>query len=129
MFTCTNKLYGMFNYIVYIRWLDKATNGKNRPDIYLSVIQRLEKDRVIKDICMDNYGNQVWENGVIANDGSGYDWKVTVSNLPKYDDEGYTYMYYSRESLNDHGSATGMGYKISYHKDTYNGDLHTIIIC
>ena len=38
---CTNTRQGYTSYETYIKWKDAATQGKNRPDIYLTLKQEV----------------------------------------------------------------------------------------
>lgn len=122
-YSCTNKLQGEITFTVHKRWNDKATEGKTRPDLYLTLHQvdteKAEKNEPNADSIYTDYKNQKWEAG----DGSSeYNWKITIEKLPAYNENGYPYEYYVVETMNDNGASTGMTYQAVYCKSKENDD-------
>lgn len=122
-YSCTNKLQGETTFTVHKRWNDKATEGKTRPDLYLTLHQvdteKAKKNEPNADSIYTDYKNQKWEAG----DGSSeYNWKITIEKLPAYNENGYPYEYYVVETMNDNGASTGMTYQAVYCKSKENDD-------
>ena len=117
-YSCTNKLQGETSFTVHKRWNDKATGGKTRPDLYLTLHQvDTEKNDESADSVYTDYKNQKWEAG---NGSSTYNWKITIEKLPAYNENGYPYEYYVVETMNDNGASTGLTYEAVYCKSKEN---------
>ena len=116
-YSCTNRLQAQIDFTVYKRWNDLATEGKTRPDIYLT-LHRIDTQSST-DLTYTDYNNQTWEPGSGAIDN--YNWKITIEKLPAYNEAGYPYEYYVVETMNDDGSSNGVQYKTSYCKPAIGG--------
>lgn len=101
-FTFTNTISDTIDHSAYKYWKDAATKGEDRPDLYLVLYRAYKKDKD-KDssyVPYTDYKDQIWTRGV---DGDPCDWKITVRDLPRYDENGNEYIYQFRESMNNDG--------------------------
>lgn len=116
-YECTNRLQGEKDFKVYNLWSDKATGGKSRPDVYLTLHQIDTETN--EDIIYSNYGKQIWEPK--GSESDIYNWKISIEDLPAYNGNGYAYTYYVVETMNDNGASTGMSYETFYCKPAEGG--------
>lgn len=94
-------------------WHDSATGGEDRPDLYMVLYRYLRSDqKTYSDTAIEELGSyeqfngykdQNWEKGKGSSAG-GYDWKIEVTDLPKYDDQGHEYVYMFKERMNNDGT-------------------------
>ncbi|MBQ0058356.1 MAG: Cna B-type domain-containing protein, partial [Lachnospiraceae bacterium] len=83
--------------IFYKLWLDDLGNmyGQRRPDIFVTLYRSLkgEDGQWSQPEVVREYVDRDWSTQY-----SPYDWAVTFESLPKYNNEGYEYAYYVRET-------------------------------
>lgn len=116
----TNTLNDTVSHVAYKDWRDAATGGADRPDLYMTLYRYLKHDKeenpgksieeLYSYVKYDAYKDQTWTPNtdgetIPAGTGSGYsyDWKITVDNLPRYDENGREYIYVFSESMNNNG--------------------------
>lgn len=91
-------------------WKDSATGGEDRPDLYFTLYRYLRGEHennpetaVEKLTSYEQYSGYKDQSWVKGEDGSGYDWKIEVSDLPKYNAFGQEYVYVFKERMNNDG--------------------------
>lgn len=118
----TNKLSGTKKIRFHKQWLDAYRYRRGeRPDIYLDLYRQVHyrnDDGKIATKIDNIYVDYLWTH---ADAEEEYDWTVTMSGLPKYDDLGYEIIYYAQEKM--HVDATKFDYKPVYYK--YNSAYDT----
>ena len=99
-----NSLSGSKNLNWNKEWHD-AYNVQNnlRPDIYLDIYRvghtdPENPDRTVTELYLENYR---W----IAPEEESYDWQAILTNVPKYDERGYEFIYYAVERTSVDGAA------------------------
>lgn len=109
-----NTVCDTMNHVAYKDWRDAATNGSDRPDLYLTLYRYVEAEGIDSAVEYDNYKEQIWtpaESGDKTPDNDTYDWKIEVQNLPKYDEQGRQYVYLFKEEMNNAGETVHGVYK------------------
>ena len=101
----TNSRSGVRDVVFYKEWHDAYVNDtlKQRPDIYLTLWQ-VSGDNEPKQV--DGYVHFLWEAAGEGGDATN-NQKVTISDLPKYDSDGYEITYYATESMSADGTSLG----------------------
>lgn len=101
----TNSRSGVRDVVFYKEWHDAYVNDtlKQRPDIYLTLWQ-VSGNNEPKQV--DGYVHFLWEAAGEGGDATN-NQKVTISDLPKYDSDGYEITYYATESMSADGTSLG----------------------
>lgn len=99
-FNFENTIKGTTKHIAYKYWKDVSVNPSNRPDIYFSLYRYLRKDGNKNQEPYNDYKNQIWTAGTSAD---SYNWKITIEDLPRFDEYGNEYVYVFREKMNNNG--------------------------
>lgn len=101
----TNSRSGVRDVVFYKEWHDAYVNDtlKQRPDIYLTLWQ-VSGNNEPKQV--DGYVHFLWEAAGEGGDATS-NQKVTISDLPKYDSDGYEITYYATESMSADGTSLG----------------------
>ena len=122
-FTFTNTLTCTVDHIAYKYWKDASIGASHRPDLYMNLYRYLKKDlrelqetvpnATADDLSSDklslytDYKDQVWtaepETPSTGDYETGYNWKITVENLPRFDADGNEYGYVFKEVMNNGG--------------------------
>ncbi|MCR5293886.1 MAG: Cna B-type domain-containing protein, partial [Lachnospiraceae bacterium] len=137
-FSYTNTITGSIDHVAYKVWKDEGIGPDHRPDLYLTLYRYLKKkkqtieesknsgktlsqlasvglaERVTdsKSQIWTPASEQVTEEANIENGDymakSAYNWRISVSDLPRFDSQGQEYVYEFTESMN-HGGETILG--------------------
>lgn len=116
-FTFTNTAVGTINHIAYKYWKDAGVGSTNRPDLYMNLYRYLKDDEnknkgtpldQLKSYTLyKDYKDQIWTAEPEIADSEdmehGYNWKITVENLPEFDENGNAYGYVFQETMNNDG--------------------------
>lgn len=116
-FSFSNTITGTVSHEAYKYWQDPGTEIGSRPDLYLTLYRYLKKDQKDHpDTAIDqlssytkytDYKDQIWKAGPgDTSNGdreTGYNWKITIDDLPGYDEDGHEYAYVFREAMNNDG--------------------------
>ena len=120
-FEFENTITGTTSHTAYKYWKDSGIGTENRPDLYIRVYRYLLDDKIqnpTKTVDeLDSYEeykdakDPVWtaesedtsSEAYAADDVHGYNWKITVTDLPQYNDEGKEYVYVFTEGMNNDG--------------------------
>ena len=102
-----NSRTGTRDVVFYKNWHDAYVNDtlKQRPDIYLTLWQ-VSGDNEPKQV--DGYTHFTWSAADEGGDATN-NQKVTITDLPKYDSEGYEITYYATETMSADGTSLGYG--------------------
>lgn len=108
-----NTRQGLRNATFYKHWNDQYVNEElsQRPDIYLTLYRLTvsineDGDYVYGDLePVDGYQKYEWTGTADPDGDIRYDQVCTVSNLPKYNEDGLEYIYYASESMAADGEA------------------------
>ena len=116
-YSYTNKKSATTEVKVYKVWKDAAVavseRNSVRPDVNYVLHQKSTNPNDVFDKEYYNYDVQWWLTGTEAN--NGFDLRVRIENLPKYDSDGYPYEYYFTEVMNNNGKNAFGQYVGSYH--------------
>ncbi len=97
IFVVTNKLSATKSVEWFKDWKDEYVYLNNqRPDIYLNIYQTVH----ISDTETETrlyYANYKWDNAENSGLHNINNWRVELTNLPKYDSLGYEIIYYATE--------------------------------
>ena len=116
-FAFDNTITGTKSHIAYKYWQDSGIGSGNRPDLYMNLYRYLKKDQrenpdtdIMKlPSCQlyTAYKDQIW---TVPSDSSShqeyeknYNWKITVNDLPQFDENGNEYGYIFTEKMNNNG--------------------------
>ena len=131
-FAFTNTITGTESHIAYKYWKDSGIGAGNRPDLYMNLYRYLKKehtaapDKALEKLASyklyTDYKDQIWTaEPATAEDGSGdssgtdyekgYNWKITVNDLPRFDENGDEYGYVFKEVMNNGGKTVLGTYK------------------
>ena len=114
----TNTAYGTTSHFAYKYWKDAGIGADNRPDLRIEVYRYLRDDQekspetaVEKLTSYEKYADHkdpVWtEYSVTDSDmterESDYNWKITVEDLPQYNEKGEAYVYVFKETMSNNG--------------------------
>ncbi len=117
-FTFTNTINGTTSHFAYKYWKDGGIGADSRPDLHIQVYRYLKEDQdknpntAVENLQsykeFKDHKDPVWteapkEDEIISEPVIGYNWKVTVEDLPQYDDQGNTYVYVFKESMANEG--------------------------
>lgn len=109
------RLAGTTSISIYKKWYDTETGGSSRPDIYMTLYRKTYNQALDEEgEIFTDYTDQIWTAGTAEND---YNWKITVENLPEYDESGHKYTYYMVETINNHSELS----YITYYRKTLDG--------
>ena len=102
-----NSRTGTRDVVFYKNWHDAYVNDtlKQRPDIYLTLWQ-VSGDNDPKQV--DGYTHFTWSAADEGGDATN-NQKVTITDLPKYDSDGYEITYYATETMSADGASLGYG--------------------
>lgn len=108
-----NTRQGVRDVTFYKHWNDQYVNEElsQRPDIYLTLYRLTvsineDGDYVYGDLePVDGYQKYEWTGTADPDGDIRYDQVCTVSNLPKYNEDGLEYIYYASESMAADGEA------------------------
>ena len=102
-----NSRTGTRDVVFYKNWHDAYVNDtlKQRPDIYLTLWQ-VSGDNDPKQV--DGYTHFTWSAADEGGDATN-NQKVTITDLPKYDSDGYEITYYATETISADGASLGYG--------------------
>ena len=123
-FAFENTITGTTGHIAYKYWKDSGISSDSRPDLYMNLYRYLKKDlrelqkknpeATVEDLPADQltlyteYKDQIWTpeptepaEGIELK--TGYNWKITVSDLPEFDESGSEYGYVFKEKMNNDG--------------------------
>ncbi|WP_455719637.1 Cna B-type domain-containing protein [Agathobacter sp.] len=120
-FAFSNTITGTISHIAYKYWKDAGIGSANRPDLYMN-LYRYKKaehnqnpDKPLKDLASyklyTDYDDQIWtapQNDQTGEYETGYNWKIMVEDLPRFDENGNEYGYVFTEKMNNDG-ATVLG--------------------
>ncbi|MCI7730785.1 SpaA isopeptide-forming pilin-related protein [Enorma burkinafasonensis] len=115
--TATNRRQGTTEAHFHKEWNDYYVNegsAQQRPDIYLT-LYRVTSENGYKPEQVDGYVNWLWQADEIdeSNPGSSnlvasqYAQTCSISNLPKYDANGFEIIYYATEQMSSNGASLG----------------------
>ncbi|WP_346674409.1 SpaA isopeptide-forming pilin-related protein [Enorma phocaeensis] len=115
--TATNRRQGTTEAHFHKQWNDYYVNegsAQQRPDIYLT-LYRVTSENGYKPEQVDGYVNWLWQADEIdeSNPGSSnlvasqYAQTCSISNLPKYDANGFEIIYYATEQMSSNGASLG----------------------
>lgn len=115
--TATNRRQGTTEAEFHKQWNDYYVNegsAQQRPDIYLT-LYRVTSENGYKPEQVDGYVNWLWQADEIdeSNPGSSnlvasqYAQTCSISNLPKYDANGFEIIYYATEQMSSNGASLG----------------------
>lgn len=116
-FTFTNTAVGTIDHIAYKYWKDAGVGSTNRPDLYMNLYRYLKDDEKqnkntplnkLKSYTLyKDYKDQIWTAEPETADPDdmehGYNWKITVKDLPEFDENGNAYGYVFAETMNNDG--------------------------
>jgi hypothetical protein len=117
-FNFENTLTGKTSHVAYKYWKDSSVGSDNRPDLYINVYRYLKseaEENSNKDITelepyqpYKDYKTQLWTQATDFEEESseyesGYNWKISVEDLPLYNENGEEYVYVFTESMNNDG--------------------------
>lgn len=78
---------------------DSASAGKTQPSVDITKLESCTK--------YEDYKDQIWtsenQNDASLDYEHGYNWKITVEDLPMFDDSGNEYIYFFTETMNNNG--------------------------
>ena len=78
---------------------DSTSAGKAQPSVDITKLESCIK--------YENYKDQIWtsenQNDASLDYEHGYNWKITVEDLPMFDDSGNEYIYFFTETMNNNG--------------------------
>ena len=131
-FEFENTITGTTSHIAYKYWKDSGIGAGNRPDLYMNLYRYLKKDQQANknkpvtelESCQlyKDYDDQIWSTEPEDSEASefehGYNWKITVKDLPRYDKEGNEYGYVFTETMNN-GGKTVLGTYVSTAETIY----------
>ncbi len=125
-FDFENTISGSCSHIAYKYWKDSSVGAENRPDLYMSLYRYLKSDaQKNKDISVDKlksyesykgYKDQIWtrEDASSGEDyETGYNWKITIEDLPLFNENGEEYVYVFSEAMNNDGKTVLGNYMAS----------------
>ncbi|MGN0677228.1 MAG: Cna B-type domain-containing protein, partial [Ruminococcus sp.] len=115
-FNYENTITGTVSHIAYKYWKDVSVSPDSRPDIYFKLYRYLKNDKdnnpntTIEELTSFeeylDYKGQVWtkesENTGVDYE-NGYNWKITIDDLPEFDENGNQYVYLFTETINNNG--------------------------
>lgn len=135
-FNFENTITGTTSHEAYKYWKDVSVPKTNRPDIYFILYRYLKKDvpengdvtAAVSYQQYIDYKTQLWTTDYSDSDHeNGYNLKVTVDELPRFDDEGNEYGYIFREKLNNNGiSVLGKYYGTSDSRTAVDGTEYEV---
>ena len=120
-FAFENTITGTTSRIAYKYWKDSGISADSRPDLYMNLYRYLKKDlsklqeenpdATVDDLSTEKltlytaYKDQIWtpESAEGNEPEKGYNWKITVSDLPQFDESGNEYGYVFKEKMNNDG--------------------------
>lgn len=113
-FEVTNRRQGITDVTFYKEWHDVYVyESGSRPDIYLTLYRR-GSDGVLQEV--EGYVHFLWApNNAGGSAGSGsssnlaakYGQLCMITDLPKYDKQGYEYEYFASENMANDGTSLG----------------------
>ncbi|WP_146003691.1 SpaA isopeptide-forming pilin-related protein [Enorma phocaeensis] len=117
--TATNRRQGTTEAHFHKQWNDYYVNegsAQQRPDIYLT-LYRVTSENGYKPEQVDGYVNWLWtadeeeatDPGSSNLAASQYAQTCSISNLPKYDANGFEIIYYATEQMASDGASMGYG--------------------
>lgn len=106
-FNFENTITGTTSHVAYKYWKDKdaSIRQSNRPDIYFILYRYLkgaDKDSAEQYI---DYKTQLWAIPAESDVNADYDLKVTIEDLPRFNEDGIEYVYFFEEQLNNDGES------------------------
>ncbi len=114
----TNTAYGTTSHFAYKYWKDAGIGADNRPDLrievyrYLRVDQEKYPDTAVEKLkSYEKYADHkdpVWTEYSATDPGmteqeTAYNWKITVEDLPQYNEKGEAYIYVFKETMSNNG--------------------------
>ncbi|MDD6711852.1 MAG: SpaA isopeptide-forming pilin-related protein [Sharpea porci] len=116
-FQYNNTITGTTSHVAYKYWQDPDIDKDNRPDLYFNLYQYKKSDLIeaqktnanasVKDLpsytLYTKYKDQSWTADGSDSTEKNYNWKVTVNDLPLFDDDGNEYGYVFEEKMNNDG--------------------------
>ena len=118
-FSFTNTITGTIPHIAYKYWYDPDTYVSNRPDLYLTLWRyKIHDENKSYEMCTE-HKDPIWTPGTdrVEGEPEDYNWKITIKDLPLFDENGDEYGYVFEEKMNNNGE-TVLG--------TYVGEQKTI---
>lgn len=115
-FSFTNTITGTISHNAYKYWRDPSSYAGYRPDLYLTLYRYKMDDKngnsetdVSKLKTYERYtdhNDPVWTSGTDSSDQekeNGYNWKISIDDLPMFDENGDEYGYVFVEQMNNKG--------------------------
>lgn len=113
-----NTANGTISHFAYKYWKDAGTGANNRPDLRIEVYRYLKDeqtenpDTAVEELqSYEKYADHkdpVWTeysdtDSSMTEPERNYNWKVTVEDLPQYDENGDAYVYVFKETMANNG--------------------------
>ncbi len=105
-FNYENTITGTVSHIAYKYWKDVSVSPDSRPDIYFKLFRYLKNDESKNLTEYLDYKGQVWtkeSENTGVDYATGYNWKITIDDLPEFDENGNQYVYLFTETINNNG--------------------------